>query len=275
MLKKVLVILEAIGVFLAGSLAAIACIRIFGLDTWLDQANAIVSKSPIDFNALSERTLVSTSIKYGWVFLLMFAYAKLIRIPLNLKSLGITRNGMSFSKILKYALLVFCLGGLLPKAVFALWPTGLLGDGLDHWHILNESWEGPFWTFMLISSIIIPPIVEELFFRGYMQSRLHTTFKPQQAILLTAVIFTLFHTQYFVLSTIHLLMLLSLFIGAWLLSYVRYLTGSLLPCLIAHALVNIPIIGNAAWVLVVLMLLILIFYWIRKEPFLQFKFKAS
>ena len=275
MVKKILVILETVGVFLVGSLAAIASIVLFELAPWLDQAGSILLESPIDFNALSERTLVSTALKYSWIFLLMFGLALLIKKPLSLKSLGITRNGMSVSKILKYALLVLCLGGILPKAVFALWPTGLLGDGLTHWHLLKEPWDGSFWTFMLISSIIMPPVVEELFFRGYMQARFHTVFKPQQTILLTAIIFTLFHTQYFVLSTIHLLMLLSLFIGAWLLSYVRYVTGSLLPCLIAHALVNIPVIGDVAWILVAVMVVILFYFWIRKDPILNFKLSET
>jgi len=275
MTKKILVILETVGVFLLGSLAAIGSIRIFGLDTWLDQANTVLSASPIDFDALSIRTLVSTGLKYGWIFLLVLGLTRVLRKPVSLKSLGLTRNGLSTSKIIKYGLLIFCLGGILPKLVYALWPTGILGDGLAHWHILEETWDGPFWTFMLISSIIVPPIVEELFFRGYMQSRFHTVFKPHQAIMLTATIFTLFHTQYFVLSTIHMLMLLSLFIGAWLLSYVRYVSGSLLPCLIAHALVNIPVIGNAAWVLVILMVVVIIYFWIRKDPVFQFQFTTS
>lgn len=271
MKNRILVIIEVLAVFFAGALAAMACIQLFGLKEWFNDTVVILDRTPVDFNALTWRTLVSTAIKYGWIFLLMFGLAAVLKKRISYQSLGLTTNGLPTGKIIKYAFFILCLGGILPKIIFALWPSGVLGPGLGHWHILEGPWNGSFWVFMLVSSIVIPPIVEEIFFRGYMQSRFHSVFKPGQAIFLTAFIFTLFHTQYFKWATVHLLMLLALFIGAWLLSFVRYKSGSILPGLIAHALVNIPVIGDAAWVVAGLMSGILIYYWVRKDPVFNLK----
>ena len=121
---------------------------------------------------------------------------------------------------------------------------------------------------MLSSSIIVPPIVEELYFRGYMQGRLQNVFNSKWAIILTAIIFTTFHTQYFKMELIPLLMLASLFFSALILSYVRSITGSIVPGIIAHSLVNIPVIGTPPWIVACTMfLIILLFLFQRNELF--------
>jgi len=48
----------------------------------------------------------------------------------------------------------------------------------------------------LIASILLIPVGEELFFRGYIQNKLQREFKPPISIFVTAVLFALIHSPY-------------------------------------------------------------------------------
>ena len=91
------------------------------------------------------------------------------------------------------------------------------------------------WPVVLFIAIVIAaPAIEEIFFRGFLlegfrQSRIGNS----GAILLTALIWTIIHTQYgaYELTTI--------FIMGVLLGIIRLKTGSLLSCLLMHSIFNL------------------------------------
>ncbi|WP_420316768.1 CPBP family intramembrane glutamic endopeptidase [Ekhidna sp.] len=259
-LSRLYLILEVIGLFVVGSLLGRLLSKLLNLNEWLSQGSDLIQMPEIDFIRLASISSVGSLIKYGCIFLLVIVFIVARRVPMK-TGLGLSRSKKSILEQIKISLFVFCLIGLIPKVLFGLWPYGLVGSGPSHWHILNGEWNFGFWIYMLASSIIIPPIVEELFFRGFTLSRFKDGFNYGYAILLMAIMFSTFHTQYFQLTTISILSLISLFLGSIIFGYIKYYTGSILPCFIAHALANIPIIGIPSLVLSGLMLLVVISRW--------------
>lgn len=89
------------------------------------------------------------------------------------------------------------------------------------------------------------PVVEELLFRGYYQRRLAEDWGDGAAILAVACLFTLSHKQYLIANPYNLSMIISLFCVALGLGVVFAWTRSLIPGMIAHAIINIPM--TLAW----------------------------
>jgi membrane protease YdiL (CAAX protease family) len=76
----------------------------------------------------------------------------------------------------------------------------------------------------------LPGVVEELMFRGYLQTRLAERLSPLWAILLSALVFSAAH-----LDVIHIIGVLPL--GIWL-GAVAWRAGSIWPAVICHAVNN-------------------------------------
>ncbi|GHU93976.1 hypothetical protein FACS1894156_1570 [Bacteroidia bacterium] len=93
----------------------------------------------------------------------------------------------------------------------------------------------PYWEYLLLNILVvaaIPAFVEELFFRGFLQSLLQRWIKkPHLAIVLTAFVFSAFHLQF--------LSFLPRFILGALLGYLFYWSGSLWLPMVSHFVNNL------------------------------------
>lgn len=101
---------------------------------------------------------------------------------------------------------------------------------LDQIRLMIEPDNPAIWPYTLVVIAILPAIGEELVFRGALQNILIRKFGSTQGIVLTALIFTLIHRQFY--------NILPMFVLALLLGYVYYLTGSLLTTIAMHLLNN-------------------------------------
>jgi membrane protease YdiL (CAAX protease family) len=99
-------------------------------------------------------------------------------------------------------------------------------------------WE--FWLFSAVMSWALVPVVEELFFRGYCQRRLAEDWGDGPAIIGTACFFTFAHAQYQIPNLYNGGMIVGLLISALGFGAVFAWTRSLIPGIIAHALIDIP-----------------------------------
>ena len=88
-------------------------------------------------------------------------------------------------------------------------------------------------------AIFIAPVVEEIFFRGFMQPAMVKSFGAFGGIFITALVFGLSHTQYFDYSAA----LVAVIVIGIILGTTRYYTGSVMPGIFAHLLNNF----YAAW----------------------------
>ncbi len=84
-------------------------------------------------------------------------------------------------------------------------------------------------------AVFIAPVVEEIFFRGFMQPALVKNFGIAGGIAVTAVVFGLSHAQYLD----HTIALAAVTSIGLILGIAKEKTGSVMPCIVAHLLNNL------------------------------------
>lgn len=246
MVDRIAALLEVVAVFLGGVLLARWILTATGLD---GASVGDVEPASADLGALAGPLAVTLLVRYGVLLSLAWAVGRWHR-GRRLRAWGVQAGGMSVPRLLGAGLLLFAVGGFLPKVLFVLGRDFGVAGGPARWALMDRPWDASFWAFMAVGSFLVVPIVEELFFRGYMQTRLTEDLGAGAAIWITAVSFSLAHTQYFGLEPLTLGLFVALLFGSLLLSWARHVTGSLLPPLVAHMLGNVPTAGG--WSLAVL-----------------------
>jgi membrane protease YdiL (CAAX protease family) len=95
--------------------------------------------------------------------------------------------------------------------------------------------EGPPWS-LVLGAVVVAPVAEELYFRGFLLQGLWRSFGPRWAIVLSAVVFGIFHFGGARLQTV-LPMVSATLIGL-VFGYLFVRTRNLAVTVLAHALVN-------------------------------------
>ena len=90
--------------------------------------------------------------------------------------------------------------------------------------ILQSGWGG------ILAIAVIGPVLEELLFRGAITKALLQQYSPTKAILLSALLFGVFH--------INPAQILPAFLIGILFAWTYYKTASLIPCILMHILNN-------------------------------------
>lgn len=101
------------------------------------------------------------------------------------------------------------------------WLPNLMENVFD---ILQSGWVG------ILTIAVIGPVLEELLFRGAITKALLKQYSPVKAILISAVIFGVFH--------INPAQIIPAFLIGILFGWVYYKTASLIPCILMHILNN-------------------------------------
>jgi membrane protease YdiL (CAAX protease family) len=160
----------------------------------------------------------------------------------------------------------------LATAVLVEWPV-LLHTLVDSIHpmgamapwrqaFFDMSWRRwQFWLFAGILSYAVIPVVEELLFRGYYQRRLAEDWGDGPAIIAVACLFTFSHKQYLIANLYNVTMIASLLCLAIGLGVVFAWTRSLIPSMIAHAIINVPMTPRWQAVLLVIFAIGIFFVW--------------
>jgi membrane protease YdiL (CAAX protease family) len=252
--RKVAAVMEVFGVYLAGQLVMLVVARLAHIELTNPLAHLTASASNADLLTASGQLTRLLLAQYGGWFLLIAPIGWWYRRT-GLKEYGLTRAGLPLSRLL-------LLG--VGMALVAFWPSRLL-EILDTLKPLGETvpwrqalfdmswrrWE--FWVFTAVGSYVVPPIVEELFYRGYCQRRLSEDLGQGTAIATVAALFVFSHGQYLIGNIYNVGMLLSLLIGALGLGILFAYTRSLIPSMMAHALINIPATGIWQWMVLSIM----------------------
>jgi membrane protease YdiL (CAAX protease family) len=253
--SRVGALLEVLGVFVTGTVTARTIVRAAGLSS-----GSIRDTPPgasIDYMALASARAVTLLVQYGIILGLAFLIGWWHRRR-RISIYGVSTAALSVRTHLTIALVLFSVGGLLPKLLIFAKDHISLGQAPRHWELIASPSSVDFWVYMAVASFGLVPIVEELFFRGYVQTRLAEAFGAPAAIIMTALLFTLSHRQYFIPSVLGVGMLLSTFLGSTFTGYVRHCYRSLVPGTIAHALGNIPVRGWAQVLLLASMMLVIV-----------------
>ncbi len=251
--------LTAVGEVLFVLLALVVVARL--LFSWLGLVDADQYLFPADgapdFRAAAGAEASWHALRYGIVLLavLVIGWVRWRRRPAHY---AVTRGGRSLSALVTFGLVLYAVTHL-PTELLGMADRAFdLGPGLPFWNLMEEvPWNGDFWLFMAVSSFLIVPLVEEFTARGYLLGRLRESFSPAGALVVMAALFAVAHTQYHRADLLSVASLCTLFYGSVLWGYAVYRTGSLIPPIIAHALVNVPVAPEfAPYLLLVLVLTI-------------------
>jgi membrane protease YdiL (CAAX protease family) len=171
-------------------------------------------------------TLLATAVQDG--LLLYFTWLVMFRHKyLSLPGLGLKRDGRTAGLI--------ALGLLAGLALFAVnyavsWPieqSGIAGGSQSIFDMRGRPWG----LLMIgLATVVIAPVTEEVFFRGYALATVERKWGPGAGILLSALIFAAVH-----LSIVSLLPIFA--IGILLAMLCRKF--GLIPCIMAHAVNNL------------------------------------
>ncbi len=129
---------------------------------------------------------------------------------------------------LKYSLLG--VGILIPVSLISGFVAGELGAPEGPVSTIMGGAAGPQIGAMFISVSLLAPLLEEIFFRGYLFGALEKKLGGKPAILITAILFGLAH--------FNLILLIPIFLMGLVLGWMRERTGSILPSILVHSMNN-------------------------------------
>lgn len=123
----------------------------------------------------------------------------------------------------------------------ALGHEGIIGGGSKMFSFIQTNGGALEMSGFLLLALLVAPIMEELVFRGYLQSSLGKKIPAWAAILITSIVFTLGH------SPVILWPMYFLYSAAW--GWILLRTGSLKMAILIHILSNLfyAIVGFAGW----------------------------
>lgn len=152
---------------------------------------------------------------------------------------GLTRGGKPLGHLICIGIVLGGFSSFLLGLIFVLHAIVPLGEGLPVWEeIRNSTLDFAFYVDLLATSIIIPPLVEEIMARGYTRLRMVESYGPIGGVILTGLIFALSHGKFISADPLLALSLIMFVVSSISWSYIAQTTGSLVPTMIAHAMTN-------------------------------------
>jgi membrane protease YdiL (CAAX protease family) len=97
---------------------------------------------------------------------------------------------------------------------------------------------GPGLIFVFLTLVVLPPIAEEILFRGFLFSRLRTQTGTYVAAIITSTIFALAHTEFMSGNSLNWIAALDTFVFSFFLILLFVKTKSLWPSIFLHAIKN-------------------------------------
>ena len=157
----------------------------------------------------------------------------------TLRDAGLTRAGRPLGELVGVGIVLGAFTSFLVGSVFALGSLVPLGEGLAGWSEIRNSTLGTaFYVNLLATSILIPPLTEEIMARGYNRLRMVESYGPMGGVILTGLIFALIHTKFISTEPMLAISMVMLIIGSISWTYIAQRTGSLIPPMVAHAMTN-------------------------------------
>ena len=239
--RRIAALLEVLGVYVVGQY--LVTLFVSALHLQIDNPLARISAR------MTDAELLFASRDLFLLLLLQYAGWFALIVPLNWwhrrrgpAAYGLTRAGKPWKVLLAAGVVT---------AVLAAWPeigVQLLDRIYDlgptiPWRqaLFDMSWRRwQFWLFTAVLSWVFVAFMEELFYRGYCQRRLAEDWGDGPAILGSACLFLFAHGQYLFLNLYNVSLLASLLVLAVAMGVVFAWTRSLVPSIVAHSMINVP-----------------------------------
>ena len=239
---RIAALLEVLGVYVAGQFLITLLIPVLGLKITNPLQNITTAE-------ISDAELLAATRHFFLLLVAQYAGWFLLIIPINwwhrrrgFAAYGLTRAGRSWQTLLLAGVGAAALVGWpavgvnLVDTVYDLGPTVPWRQAL-----FDTSWRRwEFWLFMAVASYAFIPFVEEWFYRGYVQRRLAEDWGDGPAIVGTSLLFVFAHGQYLMLNAYNISLIVGLLMLAVGFGVVFAWTRSLIPVMVGHAIINMP-----------------------------------
>ncbi len=264
---RIAAILEICGIYMVGQLVAFLILKLCGIEI-PDPVKMLEANPNADVMGMSGSLAVILLIQYasimipaigvGWWYRRrkISAYGFQAKTPIIYKKKPILGNILT-------GVVLFAVAELPGKLLALVDQFIPLGAKAATQNIAGQlNWNTyQFWVLMAVGSFALVPLVEELFYRGYVQTRLAEDFGAPTAILITAMFFQFSHGQYYeTLSPWTIGMLVTGVFSALIWGYVFYKTRSLIAPIVAHVLVNFPVAGTANYFVFAAMIILIVVF---------------
>lgn len=267
--RPVLTVVEVFAVFAAGSVLGFLLAQMFGV-ALRNPLLALVEQPDLPLAPLALELAGVLFWQYlGWGFcggLLYWLRPRGENLPATQQTLPV-----GWQQRFAFIAIVTALVAIPSLALTQAQELWQFGDRAPWFNALQQrERDAQFWLFTAVGSFAVIPVVEEIFYRGYLFHRLASAWQPGAAVALTASLFACSHVQYLQADAFNLAMLINVgYIGA-VLALATWYSRSLLPAIVAHAVLNMPMVLPVAAVVIVASLCCLLLGWSRWQAFRQF-----
>lgn len=252
--RKAAALLEVLGIFIGGSYAA----------AWL------APRVGMPFPNLGEPDPDFVALSVAWLKFILLQYVCLLgpafaigwwRRRLKPRDYGLTRAGQQTTALIAQGLLAFALV-MLPLQLLVLARKFIpLGPDPFMWTLTARvDWTPAFWLFMAVGGFAFTSLLEEIFYRGYCQTRLEEDFGGIGAIFIVALFLALGHNQYHHLNVLSIGIIVCAALGFLGMGWVYWRTRSLIPAMVLHAAMNVPTKGLWVFLLPAILVVVLILF---------------
>lgn len=255
--RRIAALLEVLGIYLAGSLVTRLLGHVLDLHVPNPLATFRVDIGDDELVTASGRFFILLMLQYAGWFVVLVAM-DWWRGRKGAAVYGLTKAGCSWTALLAAG------GATVALAAWPVFGIAVLDNFYDlgstpPWRqaLFDTSWRRwQFWLFTAVMSWGVVAVLEELFFRGYCQRRLAEDWGDGPAIVGVACLFTFAHGQYLRLDPYNLGMTVSLLTLALGFGVVFAWTRSIVPSMIAHAIVNLTM--TPFWLSLVLIVCLIV-----------------
>ncbi len=173
----------------------------------------------------------------GMIVVVLFA-ARRSKEPIKERLGLLTPTGPAFSKLKLVMTAAFTVSTAMAAAIIAVLAIGPPKTNNPINAVIND---GSWWAITALSIVlsVIPALVEETFFRGFLQRRFLQRWSPVVAISVSTLLFALMHMD----SLQHIIAVVPLGLVNGLLAY---RTNSVKPGMLVHAIHNTGVVGIGA-----------------------------
>lgn len=239
LIPKILALTEVVAVIAISTLAALQAQKL--ISPGLGETLGLISGTAPDYIASSLAMLKQFAVQYGVALVIILALAA-TRKRNTAKAYALTSRPVGLFGLIVLGVIAGFIVSIPTQAIFLakeIWP---LGTDTVLWTVMESNpWDMSFWIFAATGSFVIVPVIEELMWRSYTLGRLVEAFKPGAALLLSSLIFASLHVQYLVNGDfLGYVTMASVIIAAIIFGLLTLTTGSVLPAIIAHVILNIP-----------------------------------
>ena len=185
--------------------------------------------------------------QYGGVVVVLVLLG-LVGRRLRVRDLGITTGQRNLGQLIVIGVTAGAVANIASTVIFAGKELFPLGDDTPFWWAMDRvEWDLDMWIFMAVGSYVLVPLLEEFAYRGGMLGFMARAFAPGAALLGVGILFAAMHSQYWSLGPIGMITLVGVIYAGVIFGYVFLRTGSLVPAIIAHAMINVPVALEYEW----------------------------